>query len=297
MLAAGNFPQHRTICEFRRRHLDDFKQLFVEVVGLARELGLARFGKLSVDGTKVRANASKRKAMSYGRMQEEERRLSGEIGVGNAPWPPGAGHVGCMGADQPVGRPVGRSRAGLGAVSAKFAVHSLATALSGLPTLHLNTEDFCHGLLSCAKSYSTVLNVDPPEPQSKRRWIGIRKVTTTPRSAMMEDEYRVEVERLDVEDAVCGLCRSPVNPGAIVCAKCGAHKEERFGFRGGLARSRLLTSLVAGAVSLPLMFISRSESRVFLVFLVFFLMCLISAWRAAAKIKKIPARTYWVKRS
>ena len=79
VLAAGNFPQHRTICEFRRRHLDDFKQLFVELVGLARELGLARFGKLSVDGTKVRANASKRKAMSYGRMQEEERRLSGEI--------------------------------------------------------------------------------------------------------------------------------------------------------------------------------------------------------------------------
>ena len=53
--------------------------MFVEVVGLARELGLARFRKLSVDGTKVRANASKRKAMSYGRMQEEERRLSGEI--------------------------------------------------------------------------------------------------------------------------------------------------------------------------------------------------------------------------
>ena len=79
VLAAGNFPQHRTICEFRRRHLADFKRLFVEVVGLARELGLARFGKLSVDGTKVRANASKRKAMSYGRMQAEERRLAGEI--------------------------------------------------------------------------------------------------------------------------------------------------------------------------------------------------------------------------
>ena len=79
VLAAGNFPQHRTICEFRRRHLDDFKQLFVAVVGLARELGLARFGKLSVDGTKVRANASKRKAMSYGRMQEEERRLASEV--------------------------------------------------------------------------------------------------------------------------------------------------------------------------------------------------------------------------
>ena len=79
VLAAGNFPQHRTVCEFRRRHLGDFKKLFVEVVRLAQELGLASFGKLSIDGTKVRANASKRKAMSYGRMQEEERRLVGEI--------------------------------------------------------------------------------------------------------------------------------------------------------------------------------------------------------------------------
>ena len=79
VLGAGNFPQHRTVCEFRRRHLADFKRLFVEVVALARELGLVRFGKLSVDGTKVRANASKRKAMSYGRMQKEERRLAGEI--------------------------------------------------------------------------------------------------------------------------------------------------------------------------------------------------------------------------
>ncbi len=79
VLAAGNFPQHRTVCEFRRRHLEDFKKLFVEVVRLARELGVASFGKLSVDGTKVRANASKRKAMSYGRMEEEERRLAGEI--------------------------------------------------------------------------------------------------------------------------------------------------------------------------------------------------------------------------
>ena len=79
VLAAGNFPQHRTLCEFRRRHLEDFQALFVEVVRLAQELGLARLGKLSVDGTKVRANASKRKAMSYDRMQEEERRLEGEI--------------------------------------------------------------------------------------------------------------------------------------------------------------------------------------------------------------------------
>ena len=79
VLAAGNFPQHRTLCEFRRRHLADFQALFVEVVRLAQELGLARLGKLSIDGTKVRANASKRKAMSYDRMQEEERRLESEV--------------------------------------------------------------------------------------------------------------------------------------------------------------------------------------------------------------------------
>ena len=79
MLAAGNFPQHRTLCEFRRRHLEDFQALFVEVVRLAQELGLARLGKLSIDGTKVRANASKRKAMSYDRMQAEEQRLESEV--------------------------------------------------------------------------------------------------------------------------------------------------------------------------------------------------------------------------
>ena len=79
VLAAENFPSHRTICEFRRRHLGDFKRLFVEVVRLAAETGVANFGKLSIDGTKVRANASKRKAMSYSRMLEEEERLEGEI--------------------------------------------------------------------------------------------------------------------------------------------------------------------------------------------------------------------------
>ena len=80
MLAAGNFPQHRTLCEFRRRHLDDFGAVFAEVVRLARTMGLAGLGRVSVDGTKVRANASKRKAMSYGRMAKEERRLRAEIG-------------------------------------------------------------------------------------------------------------------------------------------------------------------------------------------------------------------------
>ncbi len=59
--------------------MSDFKELFVAVGRLARAWGLARVGKLSIDGTKVRANASKRKAMSDGRMAKEERRLRGEI--------------------------------------------------------------------------------------------------------------------------------------------------------------------------------------------------------------------------
>ncbi len=79
MLAAGNFPKHRTLCEFRRRHLGDFEAVFAEVVRLARTMGLAGFGRVSVDDTKIRANASKRKAMSYGRMLGEERRLQAEI--------------------------------------------------------------------------------------------------------------------------------------------------------------------------------------------------------------------------
>ena len=79
VLGAENFPQHRTICEFRRRHLEDFERMFVEVVRVAREMGVVRFGTLSVDGTKVRANASKRRAMSYGRMVKEEARLKEEI--------------------------------------------------------------------------------------------------------------------------------------------------------------------------------------------------------------------------
>lgn len=79
VLAAGNFPKHRTICEFRKRHLKDFKALFVEIVQIARGTGLVSLGTLAVDGTKVRANASKHKAMSYQRMQQEEHRLNDEI--------------------------------------------------------------------------------------------------------------------------------------------------------------------------------------------------------------------------
>lgn len=79
VLAAGNFPSHRTIREFRQRHLAEFSALFVQIVQLAREAGVVKLGRVGIDGTKIKANASKRKAMSYGRMREEETRLKGEI--------------------------------------------------------------------------------------------------------------------------------------------------------------------------------------------------------------------------
>ena len=79
VLAAENFPSHRTVCEFRQTHLKAFGDLFVQVVKIAREAGLVRLGALAVDGSKVKANASKHKAMSYGRMLEQEKRLRAEI--------------------------------------------------------------------------------------------------------------------------------------------------------------------------------------------------------------------------
>jgi len=79
VLCAENFPAHRTIAEFRERHLDEFHKLFVQVVQIAREAGLMRLGTLAVDGTKVKASASKHKAMSYGRMKQEQERLEAEI--------------------------------------------------------------------------------------------------------------------------------------------------------------------------------------------------------------------------
>ena len=80
MLCANNYPAHRTIREFRQLHLEEFSALFVQVVKLAREAGLVSLGRVGVDGTKIKANASKHRAMSYARMQDEEARLKREIG-------------------------------------------------------------------------------------------------------------------------------------------------------------------------------------------------------------------------
>jgi transposase len=79
VLGSDNFPAHRTISDFRKRHLPEFKDLFVQVVQTAQEVGLVKLGTVAIDGSKVKANASKHKAMSYKRMKEEEKRLRKEI--------------------------------------------------------------------------------------------------------------------------------------------------------------------------------------------------------------------------
>ena len=74
VLAARNFPAHRTIRDFRAFHLREVSELFVQVVRLAREMGLVKLGTIAVDGTKVKANASRHMAMSYGHMLKAEAR-------------------------------------------------------------------------------------------------------------------------------------------------------------------------------------------------------------------------------
>lgn len=79
VLGAENFPAHRTICDFRAYHLEEFGELFAQVVRLAREMGLVKLGTVAVDGTKIKANASRHKAMSYDRMLKAEAELKQQI--------------------------------------------------------------------------------------------------------------------------------------------------------------------------------------------------------------------------
>jgi transposase len=79
MLAAGNFPAHRTLRDFRAIHLEELSALFVQVVRLAGEMGLVKLGTIAVDGTKVKANASRHKAMSYDHMRKAERELKSQV--------------------------------------------------------------------------------------------------------------------------------------------------------------------------------------------------------------------------
>jgi transposase len=78
-LAGMETPSFKTFIEFRKRHRSDMKAVFAQTVKVARELGLARLGAVALDGCKIDADTSKHKAMSYGRMIEEERKLRAEI--------------------------------------------------------------------------------------------------------------------------------------------------------------------------------------------------------------------------
>ena len=85
VIVGEDLPEFHAISEFRRRHLAAFEQLFVEVLKLASASGLLKVGRLALDGTKIKANASRHglvsnRAMSYDRMQTEEARLQQEIG-------------------------------------------------------------------------------------------------------------------------------------------------------------------------------------------------------------------------
>lgn len=79
VLTADHHPDHDTIAQFRKRHLKALSKLFVQVLKLCQRAGLVKLGHVALDGTKVRANASRHKAMSYGRMVKKEKELKEEV--------------------------------------------------------------------------------------------------------------------------------------------------------------------------------------------------------------------------
>jgi transposase len=78
-LSADEHPDHSTLAEFRKRHLEALADLFTQALKLCQKAGLVKLGHVAIDGTKLQANASKHKAMSYGRMGEGEQKLKDEI--------------------------------------------------------------------------------------------------------------------------------------------------------------------------------------------------------------------------
>ena len=76
VLAANNTPDFRTISDFRKNNLDALSGLFIQVLALCQQAGLVKLGHVALDGTKVKVNASKHKAMSYQRMKEKAAQLA-----------------------------------------------------------------------------------------------------------------------------------------------------------------------------------------------------------------------------
>jgi transposase len=79
VLTADQHPDHDTIAEFRKRHLKALSGFFVQILQLCQKVGLVKLGHVSLDGTKVKANASKHKAMSYSRMEKKSEELEAEV--------------------------------------------------------------------------------------------------------------------------------------------------------------------------------------------------------------------------
>ena len=79
MIVAGDPPDFRTISDFRKRHLKALAGLFVQVLKLAEKAGLVKLGHVALDGTKIKANASKHKAMSYARMKQRDAELQADV--------------------------------------------------------------------------------------------------------------------------------------------------------------------------------------------------------------------------
>jgi len=79
VLSCDTHPDHSRISDFRKRHLKEISRLFVQVLEICKESGLVKLGHVALDGTKLKANASRHKAMSYGRMKKREPELAAEV--------------------------------------------------------------------------------------------------------------------------------------------------------------------------------------------------------------------------
>jgi len=79
VLACNQHPDHDSIAEFRKRHLAELAKLFLQVLELCRRAGLVKLGHVAIDGTKIKANASKWQTMSYERLSDAEQELAAEV--------------------------------------------------------------------------------------------------------------------------------------------------------------------------------------------------------------------------
>lgn len=79
VLACNQQPDHDSIAEFRKRHLKELGKMFVQILQLCQRAGLVKLGHVAIDGTKIKANASKRKSLSYERMNKVEKELEAQV--------------------------------------------------------------------------------------------------------------------------------------------------------------------------------------------------------------------------